>query len=57
VIVEIDTSGKQSGRVRDLESGELYGFSTRVIEGNTPGRKAQVIFDLRDGKVIRVKRG
>jgi CRISPR-associated protein Cmr6 len=57
VIVEIDTSGKQSGRVRDLESGELYGFSTRVIEGNTPGRKAQVIFNLRDGKVIRVKRG
>ncbi len=57
VIVEIDTSGKQSGRVRDLESGEVYGFSTRVIEGNTPGRKAQVIFDLRDGKVIRVKRG
>lgn len=55
VIVEIQPT-RRFGRVRDNETNKEYLFSTDVIEGNFPARKAAVEFGLRDGQVTKVKR-
>jgi hypothetical protein len=55
VIVEIRPD-KRAGRVKDEESGREYSFSTDVIEGDTPGKKKPVTFELREGRVIKVRR-
>lgn len=56
-IVRIDTSRKHRGVLRDIETGQEYRFPTRVIEGDTPGKKAFVRYAVeeREGKVIVVK--
>lgn len=46
----------QGGTVRDDQTGKEYRFPVGVIEGNFPGKKSKVIFELHDGKVVRVKR-
>jgi CRISPR-associated protein Cmr6 len=55
VIIEIQPP-KRFGRLRDNESGTEYRFSTEVIEGNFPARRATVEFSLRDDQVVKVKR-
>lgn len=55
VIVEIQPQ-KQIGRVKDIETDEVFKFSTQVIEGNFPARKATVEFSLQNAQVVRVKR-
>lgn len=54
VIVEIRPD-KRFGRVRDEESGQEYRFSTDVVEGNTPGKKSIVLFEIKSGKVTSVR--
>jgi CRISPR-associated protein (TIGR03986 family) len=44
------------GVVRDQQTNETYRFDTRVIQGNTPATKSQVLYQLQDGRVIAVKR-
>lgn len=55
VIIEIQPP-KHFGRVRDSETGEEYRFSTDVIEGDFPAKKAIAEFTLQDGRVVRVRR-
>ncbi len=54
-IIEIRPD-KHYGRVRDAETGKDYRFSTSVIQGNTPGRKVNVMFELQDEQVIKVRK-
>jgi len=60
-IVRIDTSKKHRGVLRDTETGQKYRFLTKVIEGDTPGKKAFVRYAVeeREGKmvVVKVKKG
>jgi len=60
-IVRIDTSKKHRGVLRDTETEREYHFSTKVIEGDTPGKKAFVRYAVeeREGKrvVVKVKKG
>ncbi len=55
VIVEIRPD-KRRGRVRDIETGQVYSFSTTVIQGNTPPAKATVIFHVEGERVVKVWR-
>jgi CRISPR-associated protein Cmr6 len=54
-IVEIRPD-KRRGRLRDQETGEEYTFSTSVIVGDTPAKKAPVIFNLQGDQVVEVRR-
>ena len=60
-IVKIDTSKKHRGVLRDTETEQEYRFLTKVIEGDTPGKKAFVryVVEEREGKmvVVKVKKG
>jgi len=60
-IVKIETSKKHRGLLVDIETGQKHSFSTRVIEGDTPGRKSPVRYAVeeREGKtvVVKVKKG
>jgi hypothetical protein len=42
--------------VRDQETNQTYRFDTRVIQGNMPATKSQVLYQLQDGRVVVVKR-
>jgi CRISPR-associated protein Cmr6 len=56
IIVDIQPP-KRRGRVRDQASGKEYNFETSVIVGNTPPKKAIVIFEVEGGnKVTKVQR-
>ena len=56
-IVKIDTSKKHRGVLQDTETGQEYRFSTGVIEGDTPGKKAVVRYAVeeRESKMVVVK--
>jgi len=55
VITEIRPD-RRYGVVRDQETNQTYRFDTRVIQGNTPATKSQVLYQLQDGRVAAVKR-
>jgi CRISPR type III-B/RAMP module RAMP protein Cmr6 len=56
-IVRIDTSRKHRGVLRDTETEREYHFSTKVIEGDTPGKKTLVRYAVEEheGKLVVVK--
>ena len=56
-IVKIDTSRRHRGVLRDTETEQEHSFSTKVIEGDTPGKKASVRYAVeeREGKMVVVK--
>ncbi len=56
-ITKIDTSRKHRASLMDVETEQVYRFSTRVIEGDTPGRKSIVRYAVRerDGEMVVVK--
>jgi CRISPR-associated protein (TIGR03986 family) len=55
VITEIRPD-RRYGVVRDQETNQTYRFDTRVIQGNMPATKSQVLYQLQDGRVVVVKR-
>lgn len=55
VVVEIRPDLRR-GRVRDVQTGREYPFEMKVIEGNTPGRRAEVQFDVLNGRVVKLRR-
>jgi len=55
-IIEIRPD-KHFGKLRDTQTGTVYRFDTRVIEGDTPATKAKVVYHLQTGQVVKVKRG
>ncbi len=56
IIVEIRPD-KRYGRVRDVETGREYRFPIEAIEGNTPGKKSSVTFELQSDQVVKVRKG
>jgi len=54
-IVEIRPD-RRFGKVCDVETQNVYQFSTSVIEGNTPANKSTVLFDLEGDRVRKLKR-
>ncbi len=55
-IVEIRPD-KRYGKVRDVETGHEYRFPIEAIQGDTPGKKSSVAFDLQGDQVVRVRKG
>jgi len=55
-IVEIRPD-KRYGKVRDVETGHEYRFQIEAIQGDTPGKKSTVAFDLQGDQVVKVKKG
>lgn len=47
---------RRYGVVRDEQTQKPYRFDTRVIQGNMPGAKSQVLYQLQDDRVIALKR-
>lgn len=56
IIGSIDTSRAKRGKVEDVETKQIYEFSTSIIRGDTPGKKAKVEFALQDDKVVALRR-
>ncbi len=55
-IVEIRPD-KRYGKVRDVETGHEYRFPIEAIQGDTPGKKSTVAFDLQGDQVVKVRKG
>ena len=48
---------RNRGRLRDVETEEEYTFQPRgIISGDTPGKKDPILFKVKGGKVIALKR-
>jgi len=56
VIVKIVSAARGFGFVRDEEDNREYRFPISVIQGETPGKKQQVEFELDGDKVVKVRR-
>ncbi|MGQ9681029.1 MAG: type III-B CRISPR module RAMP protein Cmr6 [Anaerolineae bacterium] len=54
-LVDIITN-RREGRVRDDESGKVYNFELRLFGGETPGKKARVVFALQGDKVVSIRK-
>ena len=54
-LVDIITN-RREGRVRDDESGKVYNFELRLFGGETPGKKARVVFALQGEKVVSIRK-
>jgi CRISPR-associated protein Cmr6 len=55
-IIEIRSDARGFGRVRDFEDNHEYHFSISVIQGQTPGKKQTVEFELDGEKVVKVRK-
>ena len=55
-IVEIRPD-KRYGKVRDVETGREYRFPIEAIQGDTPGKRSTVVFDLQGDQVVKVRKG
>jgi len=54
-IIEIRPD-KRTGKVRARKDGKVYSFSTAVIRGDFPANRSLVEFDVRAGRVTRLRR-
>ncbi len=55
-IIEIRSDKRGFGRVKDAEEDKEYRFPISAIQGETPGRKQSVEFELDGEKVVKVRR-
>ncbi len=56
VIIEIRSDRHGYGRVRDLADQKEYRFALSATQGETPGKKAIVIFELQGDHVVKVRK-